>query len=63
MAVVVAENAVEIALTRTSNPATAGWLELAPHVAAVKVDDEHPTDELVIAVLDEAQRLVTASGH
>jgi hypothetical protein len=61
MAIVVAENAVEIALRRagaTQTPAAAEWSKFDDVVATVKADDDQPEGDLVVAVLGAAELVV-----
>jgi hypothetical protein len=61
MAIVVADDAVQISLRRghEARPVDgAGWKRLGPQIANVKEHDDQPDDELVVKVLAEAERLV-----
>ena len=65
MAIVVADNAVEIALRRSdtaSAAAKAGWTALGESIDAVKERDDQPGGELVIAVLVAAEHIVDESA-
>lgn len=61
MAVVVAEDAVQIALPRShsaATEATAAWANLSGSIATVKTSDEQPDADLVVAVLVAAEHIV-----
>ena len=64
MAIVVADDAVEIALTRRHDVTPteiARWEQLRPRIAEVETSDEQPDATLVVTVLHEAGRILDAT--
>lgn len=55
MAIVVADNAVEIAAQRHGASPSERYRRLADTIATVKLDDEEPTDDIALEVIEAAQ--------
>jgi hypothetical protein len=62
MAIVVADDAVQIAIRRAASRGTAAarrWTALSESIETVKVHDDQPDSELVVAVLSTADQVVS----